>query len=276
MKFGICCGPSSLGEGPEGLARLMDVMKNAGADYLEFGVGVTDADNDSTKFDGLRQLLADAPLKIEAFNGFIPPHHRITGPDVDLPKLLNFAGTALKRCKQIGGEVVVLGSGGARSVPAGFSPETARDQFIQFGRELGPIAADAGMTIAIEPLNSREDNLINSVAQGAAIMDEIGQSNIRLLADLYHIAEDKETLENTANAGVRLAHTHLADIGRVAPGYAKEGEEDFLGFFRALRTAGFDKLGDNARCSFEGSFEDMAAQSASVLSLMRQRWNESA
>jgi len=256
--------------------RLLEATKAAGADYLEFGVGVTDADNDSTKLDVLRAALDGGPLGIEAFNGFIPPHHRITGPNVDLPKLLNYASTALKRCKQIGGKVVVLGSGGARSVPEGFSMDTAREQFIQFGTELGPIAEAAGITIAIEPLNQREDNLINSVGQGAAIMDEIAHPSIRLLADLYHIAEDKESLENTANAGARLAHTHLADLGRVAPGCAPDGEEDFLGFFRALRTAGYDRLGANARCSFEGSLTDILEQSGPLLNLMKQRWAESA
>lgn len=276
MKFGICCNPYTLGEDPRDVKLLLRALSTAGADYLEFGVAVTDADNDSTKIDELAEALEGGPLKIEAFNSFIPASHRITGPNVDLPKLLNYAGTALKRCKQIGGEVVVLGSGGARSVPEGFPMDQALAQFIEFGRELGPIAADAGITIAIEPLNSREDNLITSVAHGAEVMDQIAHPSIRLLADLYHIAEDKEPLSNTANAGARLAHTHVADKGRVAPGYAPDGEEDFIGFFRALRTAGYDTLGDNARCSFEGSFTDILTQSGALLSVMKNRWSESA
>jgi hypothetical protein len=45
MKFGICCGPTSLAQDGEDIsssvARLMTFMKEAGADYVEFGVGAT-------------------------------------------------------------------------------------------------------------------------------------------------------------------------------------------------------------------------------------------
>lgn len=275
MRFGICCGPYYMGEGRGGVKSLMDTMVAAGADYLEFGVALTEADSDGAGFEKLRGDLESAPLKIEAFNGFIPGHHRITGPDVDFTKLMNFAQTALTRCKQIGGEIVVLGSGGARSLPEGFSKQEGAQQFIRFCRELGPVAEEIGITIAIEPLNSKEDNLITSVADGARIMDEVQHPRIRLLADLYHISQDKEPLQNTADAGGRLAHTHVADLDRVAPGFADEGEEDFLGFFRALRAAGYDKLGHSARCSFEGLLKDVPTQSAPLLSHLRRRWQQS-
>ena len=37
MKFGICCAPDALGEP----ARLFDVLTEAGADYVEWGVAAT-------------------------------------------------------------------------------------------------------------------------------------------------------------------------------------------------------------------------------------------
>jgi sugar phosphate isomerase/epimerase len=137
------------------------------------------------------------------------------------------------------------------------------------------VAQEAGIVIAIEPLNSREDNLILSVAQGAALVDEISHPHIQLLADLYHMTEENERIENVGDAGACLRHTHVADLGRVAPGYAANGEADFLGFFREARRAGYDQL-PAPRCSFEGSFHDMASQAAPAIALMRQRWQESA
>jgi sugar phosphate isomerase/epimerase len=109
------------------------------------------------------------------------------------------------------------------------------------------------------------------VHDGATIVEEVGHPNLQLLADLYHMAEEKEPVANVAEAGKLIRHTHLADRGRVAPGYSTQGEEDFIGFFRALRQAGY-----NARCSFEGSFSDMSTQLKPSLDLMRQRWEESA
>lgn len=274
MRFGICCGPYLLGEKRSDIARLLTIVRDAGADYVEFPVAATDADNAETTFAPLRAAMENAPLKVEAFNGFIPPHHRITGAEVDLPKVLQFAQTALARCKQLGGEVVVLGSGGARRVPAGFAMKKAKTQFLQFCRELGPIAESVGITIAIEPLNTREDNLINTVAQGAQIVDEVKHPRIRLLADLYHIGEDAQPLSDSADAGARLVHAHLAGKGRAAPG-PQDGGQDYLGFFRALRAARYDALGHGARCSFEGRLDDIAAQGKPLVDAMRRYWNES-
>ena len=102
-------------------------------------------------------------------------------------------------------------------------------------------------------------------------MDAVSHPNIQLLADYYHMVEDDEPLSNIVDAGSRLKHTHLADLGRFAPGYAKEGEADFVGFFRALRQVGYDN-----RCSFEGKTEDLVAQARPLLAHMRQRYAESA
>ncbi|MCY3021159.1 MAG: TIM barrel protein [Planctomycetota bacterium] len=110
-----------------------------------------------------------------------------------------------------------------------------------------------------------------SVAQGSRLMDAVARPRIRLLADLYHMAEEKEPLAVLAQAGARLCHTHLADIGRVAPGFAAAGEEDFIGFFRNLRRAGYDR-----RASFEGRFDDIEKQSKPLLDLLKKRWAESA
>lgn len=275
MKFGICCSPTSLAQEGENVsssvARLVTFMQEAGADYVEFGVGATLPEGSEADWDALRSAVSNQSLRVEAFNSFIPGHHRITGPNVNLQRVLDYCRTALPRCKALGGEVVVLGSAGARKVPEGWSHDEARQQFVEFCRELNPIADEAGITIALEPLNTREDNFLLSVGNGAQLVDEIGLPRIQLLADLYHMAEENEPLQNVAQAGTRLKHTHLADIGRVAPGFASEGEEDFIGFFRALRTAGYD-----VRCSFEGRFDDMSTQAKPALALMKQRWQESA
>jgi D-psicose/D-tagatose/L-ribulose 3-epimerase len=270
MKFGICCGPGSFAPQVEGQAlsaipRLMDSMREAGADYVEFGVA--SVMSSEAQFETLRAGLEPFDLKVEAFNSFIPAQHRITGPDVKLDEVLAYCHTALTRCKALGGAVVVLGSGGARRVAEGFDREKALEQFVEFGRALGPVADEVGIDIAIEPLNKREDNLINSVAHGTKLVDEIAHPRIQLLADLYHMFEDGESLYSITAAGARLKHTHVADLGRVAPGYASGGEANFIGFFRHLKAANYA-----ARCSFEGSFQNISAQSGPLIALLKERW----
>lgn len=260
MKFGICCAPHALGEP----ARLLEIIADAGADYIEWSVGAVMSSE--AEWKKLQATVANARIKPEAFNGFLPPSQRITGPDVKMGESLDYASEAMRRCRALGAQVIVLGSGGARKLPEGWAPTRGLDQFETFCRELGPRAAEHDMVIAIEPLNVTEDNLVNTVASGAGIVDAVDHPNIQLLADFYHMFHDDEPVENVAKVGARLQHSHLADLGRVAPGFAKEGEADFVGFFRALHAAGYDK-----RCSFEGKTDDLAAQSKAIISHMKAR-----
>ncbi len=264
MKFGICSAPGALGS----VEKLIEILASAGADYLDWAVG--SIMSSEAHFHELRAIIEKSPLRPEAWMSFLPPHQRITGPNVDLNGVLSYATTAMERAKVLGGEVIVLGSASARRVPHGFDPQIARSQFIEFGRELGPRAAAIGIVVAIEPLNRSEDNLINSVAQGAEFVDAIAHPSIQLLADFYHMNEENEPLQNVENAGARLKHAHLAGTHRTAPGTAKPGtardEANLTGFFRALRAANYD-----ARCSFEGKTNDLAQEAKLILQTMRAR-----
>lgn len=270
MKFGLCCSPQQLGFEQGELVDNIRRLQTAGADYLEFTVAATHPEGNPDDWEAVCGAFENAPLRVEAFNSFIPAHHRITGPNVQLAGVLDYCSVALKRCRALGAQVVVLGSAGARKAPEEFDKQQAEKQFVEFCRELAPIAQDANITVCIEPLNHKEDNLILSVEHGARIVDEVAHPSIQLLADLYHIEIEGEPLENVAAAGSRLRHAHLADKGRVAPGFATEGEADFRGFFAALASAGYTES-TPGRCSFEGTYENIFAQAQPLIDFLEQR-----
>jgi sugar phosphate isomerase/epimerase len=276
MRFGFCCGPGSFAPEvkslpPVPIPQLMETLLAAKADFAEFCVGAVTPDEPEHVFEKLRRDVAAFPLKIEAFNSFIPAQYPVTGPRADLRAALDYCARALPRCKALGGEVVVLGSGAARRFPADFRRAEAERQFVAFCRELGPIAQANSIVIALEPLNASDDNLCISVAHGAKLVDEIAHPNILLLADMFHIAYEHEPYENMHAAGARLRHVHVADVGRVAPGSAAVGEENFIGLFKILRSIGYP-----GRCSFEGKFTDMTAQAGPMIAFLRKRWEQSA
>ena len=262
MKWGVCCSSRALGE----VSALVAAVAEAGFDYIELGAAEV---REERAFETLRAQLAGAALQPEAWNSFVPAEHRITGPDVNMSALLDYCETTLQRCAALGGRVMVLGSGGARRVAEGFDPAEAHQQFVAFCRELAPLAQNAGMVVCIEPLNRREDNLINSLAAGAAVVEAVNHPALQLLADLYHMTEDGEPTSEVARYAPHLRHTHGADLGRVVPGFAPEGEGDFVGFLGALHQAGYQ-----GRFSFEGRWDDLPAQLRPLLAFLRQRWNE--
>ena len=108
-----------------------------------------------------------AALPITAANVFLPGDLRSTGPDVDLERLRHYALAAFRRARQVGIGIVVYGSGGSRQVDEGFDRARAEQQFVEALRTVGPPAAEAGVTVVVEPLNTAECNLVNSVTEGA-------------------------------------------------------------------------------------------------------------
>ncbi|MFP3711872.1 TIM barrel protein, partial [Paraburkholderia sp. SIMBA_009] len=78
-----------------------------------------------------------------------------------------------------------------------------------------------------EPLNRKESNLVNSVADGARLAKALNRPEVRGLADFYHMDEEAEPLDALREHCAWLAHIHLADTGRLNPG---TGSYDYATF----------------------------------------------
>jgi sugar phosphate isomerase/epimerase len=167
-------------------------------------------------------------------------------------------------------KILVFGSGGARNVPDGFDRTKANRQIEDFARSAADAAAAAvsDVTIAIEPLNRGECNILNTLAEAAAIARRIAHPNLRVLVDTYHLWLEEEPLQHVADAMDLVAHVHVADKdGRVPPG--ESGTSDYRALFRILKSGGYD-----SRMSVEASRFDVAGRGAAVLSFLKQQWKD--
>ncbi|MBN2452135.1 MAG: sugar phosphate isomerase/epimerase [Lentisphaeria bacterium] len=224
-------------------------LKEAGADYVEEGVRrLLVPDQPEAAFASRLEKAKAAPLPTPACNGFLPGELKCVGPDPKTDAVLAYAETAFRRARQAGVEIIVFGSGGARRIPDGFDPQTAAEQFADLLRRMGPLAQPHGVTVAIEPLRRQECNFINTVRDGAAMVETVNHPAVRLLADIYHMLHNGEAPEDLRRVGSLLVHTHVAEkAGRTAPGVAGE---DLSPFLTALRATGY-----RGRMSIEGKWE---------------------
>lgn len=95
-----------------------------------------------------------------------------------------------------------------------------------------------GVTLAVEPVNRYEINFINSLDEGAALLERSGCDRIGLHADVFHMnIEDDRIGDSLVRNGKWIRYVHLADTNRLAPGM---GHMDFDEIFRALQTIGYD------------------------------------
>lgn len=257
-----CCGNMNTtdpdGTGIEFLEQLCEV----GYDYIELSLSHMTSLSEA-EFDALRLRLLRSSMQCKACNNFFPPTLRLTGPAIDIEMINRYAENALDRAGQLGVEHVVFGSGPAKRVPDGFPHESAWEQLVDLLRRLQPIAAKNGIVIAIEPLRRAECNIINSVAEGLELVKACDRTNIRLLADLFHMAEEKEPMEAIAATGKYLAHIHIANpTGRVFP--KRQDSYDYREFLRSLKEVGYQ-----AKISVEAYTTSFRADAVAALALLR-------
>ena len=205
-----------------------------------------------------------AALPIPAVNVFLPRDLRSTGSAVDLERLRRYARTAFRRAREVGVRIVVYGSGGSRQVDEGFDRARAEQQFLEALRTVGPPAAEAGVTVVVEPLNSAECNLINSVTEGAEAVRAADHPHVMLLADLYHMLREDEGPDAIERAGGLIRHVHVAEEAeRTPPGVAGD---DFRPFLRALGRIGYD-----GAYSLECRWQDQLAQAPPGVAELRRQ-----
>jgi sugar phosphate isomerase/epimerase len=91
--------------------------------------------------------------------------------------------------------------------------------------------------LVLEPLNRYETNLINTVAEGLDLIEEVGTNNLGLLFDTFHANIEEGSIESAIrNAGDRLLHFHVADSNRWYPG---AGHLDFGQVISTLDILGY-------------------------------------
>lgn len=251
MRFGCCVTLDNA-----------QAVQDAGYDYIELPVKTVRAESPDTEFEPVHDIVKDLEIVPEVWNRLLPDDMKITGPEVDLYRVERYLRTAFHRIEELGGEVVVLGSGPARMVPDGFDMDEACDQMEEFVALAGQIAVSRGITLAVEPLRTQETNIINTLRDGLKLIREVDHPFVKLTADLYHIQENSEDMADVVAAGVEIVHTHVADTGRSYPGV---GSYPIREFFEALRSIGY-----NDRMSVECMWNEFDIEIRKALDFLRQ------
>jgi sugar phosphate isomerase/epimerase len=211
-------------------------------DYLEGFPGLLGPDEDDPPAE--RECLAlieKSPLPMTTLCGFIPdPQGRglmVVGPDVSLDRLRVFVTRIFDRMQRAGIEVIGYGSGGSRWVPDGFDPDKARQQVADFLHLCADLGEPRNVKVALEPYNTDDANLLNTVPDALALVKEIDRTHAKLMADFFHMKLNGESFDALQDAGPHLIHAHIAEPGRDRP---RTTPEDHALYLQALRQSGYD------------------------------------
>lgn len=253
MRVGICTPIDQI-----------QVAEKIGFDYIEPAVvNIVQMTEDEYK-EALREV-KEANIGCEVFNILFPGDTKLVGPEVNLDHIKEYLEGAFERIAKLGAKVVVFGSGGARRVPQGLSPEDGWNDLVNTARLVGEVASQYDITIAMEPLNKKETNIINSVSQGIKFVHDVDHPNIRLLADFYHMRMENESMDIIGKTTSELlVHTHIArGHDRYFP--QTVDEDTYSQFFSSLKDIGY-----KGRISIEGGTKDVQIDGPVALDLLKE------
>jgi len=116
--------------------------------------------------------------------------------------------------------------------------EDAWNQAVKSLRQVSQLCRWYGMVFVMEFACRKNAGLVNTMADALRMLDEVGEDNVLVMADVFHIHAENDSLEDTVlQAGERLAYVHLSDNDRLTPG---KGVIDFKAFIDSLKKIGYD------------------------------------
>jgi sugar phosphate isomerase/epimerase len=115
---------------------------------------------------------------------------------------------------------------------------TTEKRFADVAGEIAQYAQRLGVVLILEPVNRYEINFINSVDDGAALLDKLAIPNMKLMPDVFHMNIEDVSIEGNLKKYIKqIAYIHFADSNRLAPGW---GHLDFRSIVCALREVSYE------------------------------------
>lgn len=120
-------------------------------------------------------------------------------------------------------------------------------------------ASKLGMTIGLEPYRQSAGSLVTTLPDTAALIDEIGADNIKIIADVWHFWDIPTISQDLYTYADRLIGVQVNDYREPSHGWCDrllpgDGNLDLAGFFGILEDAGYDGWYDVEVFSDNGLF----------------------
>jgi D-psicose/D-tagatose/L-ribulose 3-epimerase len=136
-------------------------------------------------------------------------------------------------------------------------------------RDLAREARMSNIDIGLEAVNRYETNLLNTGAQTLRFIDEVGESNVFVHLDTFHMnIEEADCVGVIELCAERLGYFHVNENHR---GYLGSGSIAFSPSFRALRRIGYDRT-----IAFEAFSSSVAGEElGAMVAAWRDVWSDS-
>lgn len=211
---------------------LLPKAKAMGYDILEVAVEQANL----IDWPQLKEQAADLGLKL-TISGAFGPDRDISSDDAAIrANGLRYIVDCVKIAADVGSPIFtgpVYSAVGKTRLVSEAQKQQERNWCLENLRNAGQVAADYGVTVGVEPLNRFETDMINTVEQALALVNEIAHPNLKISLDTFHANIEEKNIP----AAIRrigpdlLCHVQGNESDRGTPG---TGHLDWPGIKAAL------------------------------------------
>jgi D-psicose/D-tagatose/L-ribulose 3-epimerase len=215
---------------------LFEVLKAAGYDGVELEI----LEGDPAHYGRVAQALQDAGLESTAVTIIPDEAHNPLSPIARHRQgALDHLKWAIECTVALGAELLCGPFYQPLGVFSGQGPtDEEKARAAEVHRAAADVARQAGVALAIEPLNRFEAYFLNTIADAADYVRRVGHPNLGVMYDTFHAnLEEKDPVGCiTAQIDV-IRHVHVSENDRGTPG---RGHVPWAETFKALRRGGYD------------------------------------
>jgi sugar phosphate isomerase/epimerase len=247
LRFGLC--NEVLQPMPfEQQCRLAAALGYDGLEVAPFTLAHNPEDSTDAQAAVFRRMAQDQGITIDGLHWLLvaPPGLSIVSEEQAVrDRTVAFMRRLVELCAAMGGRYLVHGSPKQRSIPPGSTREEALARATECFAHVGSTAAKAGVVYCIEPLSTRETNLVNTVAEAVRIVDEVGSPGLKTMIDCSAAGQmEKASIPDLLARWVptgHVAHVQVNDPNRRGPGQGEMAFAPILEKLLQLQRAGHYK-----------------------------------
>jgi sugar phosphate isomerase/epimerase len=169
----------------------------------------------------------------------------------------------------LGGSVMVLGSGKQRAAIDGTTPSDATKRLRDGLAACADHARSRNVTLLLEPLSPQFTNVVNTLAEAVAVVRAISHPAVSSMFDTHNTTAETEPHDQViARFKSEIRHVHVNEMDGRHPG---TGNYDFKRVLNALRTFNYRGWISVEVFQFQPSGEIIAAEAMAFLRRAEQQ-----
>lgn len=235
VKFAIC---NELFEGWEfaDVCRTVAQIGYRGLEVAPFTLAPLVTQISADRRRDLRRAAEDAGIQIIGLHWLLAKVEgfQLNSPDGEVRRrTAEYLRRQVDLTGDLGGELMVFGSPGARRVPPGASRRDAYEWAADTIRMVVPALAERGVRFCMEPLSPAETDFVQTADEAAELCDMVASPHVVVHLDVKAMTSEGKPIPEIIRAHARrLGHFHANDPNLRGPGM---GTMNFVPIFQALR-----------------------------------------